>query len=72
MPKKKKETREEALARLKREGLGTKPYVGNRGGAAKRKPKPPKPLPWYKRYNPFDILARGPLAPPKKKKKKDD
>ena len=38
----------------------------------KRKPKPkpkPKPeLPWYKKYNPFDILARGPLAPPKKKK----
>lgn len=69
VPKKKKETREQALARLKREARGATLHVG---GVRKQKlkPKPKKPLPWYKKYNPFDILARGPLAPPKKKEKK--
>lgn len=67
MPEKKRETREEALVRIKREGAGVPLY------ARKRKPKPklkPKPKPsWYEKYNPFAKLAKGPLAPPKKKDK---
>lgn len=37
-----------------------------RAAALKKKPKS-KPLPWYKKYNPFRTLAEGPLTQKKKK-----
>jgi len=64
-----RETREQALARLKREGAGAKPHTGNRGGGASRpKPKPKKP--WYKRINPLEPLNE--MFEQQKKKEKDE